>query len=61
MKARDFKIGDTFKKYGYKYTVCKIVPDEYKNGIACLRFECTMNDSKIIDSFFTFKLETKIK
>jgi hypothetical protein len=61
MKAQDLKIGDTFKKQGFKFTVKNIEPETLKNGIASLLVSCTMNESKIVDSFFHFKLDTKIK
>ena len=61
MKAQDLKIGDTFKKQGFKFTVKNIEPETFKNGTACLLVSCTMNESKIVDSFFHFKLDTKIK
>lgn len=60
-KASDLKIGDTFKKQGYKFTIVKITNEEYKNGVKSLLVECTMNDSKIVDSYFHFKTDTKIK
>jgi hypothetical protein len=60
MKAQDLKIGDTFKKQGFKFTVKNIEQDTFKNGTASLLVSCTMNDSQIVDSFFHFKLETKI-
>ena len=61
MKAKDLKIGDTFKKQGFKFTIQSIENDTFKNGTPCLLVSCTMNESKIIDSFFSFKLDTKIK
>jgi hypothetical protein len=61
MKAQDLKIGDTFKKQGFKFTVKNIEQDTFKNGIACLLVSCTINDSQIVDSFFHFKLDTKLK
>jgi hypothetical protein len=61
MKAQDLKIGDTFKKQGFKFTVKNIEPETLKNGTASLLVSCTMNESKIVDSFFHFKLDTKIK
>jgi hypothetical protein len=60
MKAQDLKIGDTFKKQGFKFTVKNIEPETLKNGTASLLVSCTMNESQIVDSFFHFKLETKI-
>jgi hypothetical protein len=61
MKAQDLKIGDTFKKQGFKFTVKNIEPETLKNGTASLLVSCTMNESKIVDSFFHFKLDTKLK
>ncbi len=61
MNASELKIGDTFRKQGYLFTVAKITKDEYKNGTPTLMVECTMNNSKIIDSYFSFKLDTKVK
>ena len=61
MKASELKIGDTFRKQGYKFTVANIRESGYKNGTPSILVECTMNDSKIVDSFFDFKLTTKVK
>lgn len=61
MTAAELKIGDTFRRQGFKFTVQNIKQDGYKNGTPCVRVECTMNDNKIVDSFFVFKLTTKIK
>jgi hypothetical protein len=61
MTAQELKIGDTFKRQGFKFTVQNIRQDKYKNGTPCIIAECTMNESKIVDSFFEFKLTTKIK
>jgi hypothetical protein len=61
MKAQDLKIGDQFKKQGFKFTVKNIEPETLKNGTASLLVSCTMNESQIVDSFFHFKLDTKIK
>jgi hypothetical protein len=58
--AKDLKIGDTFKKQGFKFTIKNIEPETQKNGIACLLVSCTMNENKIVDSFFHFKLTTKV-
>jgi uncharacterized protein (UPF0128 family) len=60
MKAQELKIGDTFKKQGFKFTVKNIKQDVYKNGTPCITVECSMNNSEIVDSFFTFKLDTKV-
>jgi hypothetical protein len=59
--ASELKIGDTFKKQGRKFTIQNIVPEEYKNGTKAIMLECTCNDRKIVDSYFHFKLDTKIK
>jgi len=61
MTAAELKIGDTFKKQGHTFKVVKLTPDTYKNGTPCLIVECTMNGGSIADSFFSFKLSTKIK
>jgi hypothetical protein len=61
MTASELKTGDTFKRQGYKFTVVNIKPDNYKNGTPSIIVECTTNDGKIVDSFFSFKLTTKIK
>lgn len=61
MLASELKIGDTFKRQGYKLTVQKIEQETYKNGTPSLCVHCSTNDSKVIDSFFHFKLTTKIK
>jgi outer membrane protein assembly factor BamA len=61
MTAQELKIGDTFRRQGYKFTVVNIVPDTYKNGTEALRVECTMGSSTKVDSFFSFKLTTKVK
>ena len=59
--AKDLKIGDTFKKQGFKFVVKEIQQEIYKNGIPSLLVSCAINESEIIDSFFHFKLDTKIK
>ena len=61
MTAAELKIGDTFKRDGYSFKVVKLTPDRYKNGTPCVIVECTMNGSSLVDSFFNFKLTTKIK
>jgi hypothetical protein len=61
MTAAQLQIGDTFRKQGFKFTVKTLTQDGYKNGTPCVKVGCTMNDSQIIDSFFNFKLTTKIK
>ena len=32
MTASELKIGDTFKKQGYLFTVVELTNDDYKNG-----------------------------
>ena len=61
MTAQELKKGDTFRKQGYLFTVVNIKNENYKNGAPSLIVECTMNDGKIVDSFFHFKPTTKIK
>ena len=61
MLASELKIGDTFKRQGNKLTVQKIEQDTYKNGTPFLCVHCSTNDGKVINSFFYFKLTTKIK
>jgi hypothetical protein len=61
MIAAQLQIGDTFKKQGFKFTVKTLQQDVYKNGTPSVIVGCTMNDSQIVDSFFNFKLTTKIK
>ncbi len=61
MKASELKIGDTFRRDGYKFTVSNIREGGYKNGTPSIVVECTMNDSKLVDSFFHFKLNTRVK
>jgi len=61
MTASELKQGDTFRRQGYLMTVVNIKPDNYKNGTPCLLVECTTNGGKVIDSFFSFKLTTKVK
>ena len=58
--AKDLKVGDTFKKQGFKFTVATIESDVQKNGVECVAISCYTNDSKIISSYFNFKLTTKI-
>jgi hypothetical protein len=60
MLASELKIGDTFRRQGFKFTVQNIKESTYKNGTPCVIVDCTMNESKVIDSFFEFKLTTKI-
>lgn len=61
MTAQDLKIGDTFKKQGFEFVVRKITKDNYRNGTPCFLVECSIKGSDKIDSFFSFKLNTKIK
>ena len=61
MTAADLKIGDTFKKQGFKFTVKEITHETYKNGKLSILVGCTTNEGKTIDSFFHFKPATKIK
>ena len=58
--AKDLKIGDTFKKQGFIFTVSKIESDIQKNGTECISVLCYTNGNKIADSSFNFKLTTKI-
>ena len=65
MKASELKIGDTFKKQGFKFIVSKITNDQYFNGNASLIVECIcdnlkFNPKKLVDTVFHFKPETKI-
>jgi hypothetical protein len=61
MSAAELKKGDTFKRQGMTFKVVNIKPDTYKNGTPCVIIECTTNGGSIVDSFFNFKLTTKIK
>ena len=61
MTAAELKIGDTFKKQGFTFKVVKLTQDSYKNGTPSVIVECTTNGGSIVDSFFNFKLTTKIK
>jgi len=58
--AKDLKIGDTFKKQGFKFTVASIEADKQKNGTECVSITCFTNDSKVADSNFNFKTTTKV-
>jgi hypothetical protein len=58
--AKDLKVGDSFKKQGFKFTVATIEADKQINGIECVNITCYTNDSKIADSHFNFKLTTKV-
>ena len=58
--AKDLKVGDSFKKQGFKFTIATVEADEQKNGIECVNITCYTNDSKIADSHFNFKLTTKV-
>jgi hypothetical protein len=61
MIASELKIGDTFKRQGFLLTVSEITPSSFKNGTPVLMVACTTNGGKIADSFFCFKLTTKVK
>lgn len=61
MTAQELKIGDTFTRQGIKLTVAKITQAEYKKGTKCVIVECYSNGGKVIDSYYTFKLTTKVK
>lgn len=61
MTAENLKIGDSFKRQGITFTVCTIESDSYKNGTKCLHVGCKSNGSDRIDSYFSFKLNTKVK
>ena len=61
MTAQELKIGDTIKRQGIQFTVRKINNDMYKNGTPCIAVECSVKGSNKIDSYFNFKLTTKIK
>ena len=61
MTASELKIGDTFRKDGFKFTVKEIIAETYKNGQPSLLVYCTMNEGKEVDSFFHFKPATKMK
>jgi hypothetical protein len=61
MTAAELKIGDTFKRQGYSFKVVKLTNDSYKNGTHSVIVECTTNGGSVVDSFFNFKLTTKIK
>ena len=59
--ARELKTKDIIKKDGVLYTIMNIVEDNYKNGTPCLGIECSAGVNKDkIDSYFCFKLETKV-
>jgi len=58
--AKDLKIGDTFKKQGFKFTVATIESDIQKNKVECVSITCYTNNGKIADSNFNFKLTTKV-
>ena len=61
MKAAELKIGDTFKKQGFKFTVKELTNETYKNGQPSILVGCTTNEGKNVDSFFHFKPTTKVK
>jgi len=58
--AQQLQIGDTFRRDGFAFEVKKIEKDNYRNGTPCLLVSCSMKGSDIVDSFFNFKLDTKI-
>ena len=58
---KKLKVNDTFRRNGNLFTIKNIRQESYKNGIPCIMVECTMNDCKVIDSYFVFKLTTKVK
>lgn len=60
MKASDLKVGDIFRKQGFKFKVHSIQNETLKNGNPSLLVSCSMNDGKNVDSFFHFKPQTKI-
>lgn len=59
--AKDLKIGETFKRNGITFKVASIENDVQKNGTKCLSISCFANEGIKADSFFSFKLDTKIK
>lgn len=63
MEAKDLKVGNSFKKQGYEFTVVSIEKDTYKNGTDCLNVICTCsyNNHSTKDSTFSFKPTTKVK
>ena len=61
MKASELKIGDTFSRQGFLLTVVELTQDVYKNGTPCILVSCTTNGGTVVDSFFSFKLTTKVK
>jgi len=61
MTASELRIGDTFRRQGFLFTVSNIKPDTYKNGTEAIIVECTTNKGTIVDSYFSFKLTTKVK
>ena len=60
LTAKQLKKGTQFKRQGILFTVANIENDKYKNGTPCLNVSCYSNGSNEIDSFFSFKLDTKI-
>jgi len=58
--AKDLKVGDVFKKSGFKFTVASIEDDKQQNGVECINVLCFTNDSKVADSHFNFKKTTKV-
>ena len=61
MLASELKIGDTFRKDGFLFTVKEIENESYKNGKPSLLVSCSLGNSSIVDSYFHFKPTTKIK
>lgn len=68
MTANQLQIGDIFTKQGFTYKVMSIKNDQFKNGTKALLVGCMIIKSKlplklsnVEDSFFHFKLDTKIK
>jgi hypothetical protein len=59
--AKQIKVGDTFTKQGLKLIVRQIREEEFKNGTKALTLFCSTIGSNLIDSFITYKLNTKIK
>ena len=68
MKAKDLKIGDTFKRQGWTYKVVNITADSYLNGNDSLYIDCigkhklfSPNIKNEVDTVLHIKPETKIK
>ena len=60
IEAKNLKVGNVIKKPGCLFTVKKIEEDKYKNGKPCLNISCSSGSNNKIDSYFNFKLETKV-